>query len=282
MYQIRNALKKIPGSVYASVGIVAIIAGFTGILIVFGSGSDSPEVQGVSTVSAEGEVKVRIYEFWGDGCPHCIKANSFLKQYVEETDGVELHAYEVWQNEDNARKYEEVSKALGQEPGGVPFIVVGDKTFYGFDSAEGIGQEISDQVAYCKNNTCEDTAGKVLGIVEGDIATSQPAVQDINTAETRKLIDENKGNEEFVLLDVRTPEETSTGVIAGAQTLDFYSDNFSLELDKLEKDKTYLVYCRSGNRSTAAADILKFKGFTNLYHLEGGINAWVSAGYPIE
>jgi rhodanese-related sulfurtransferase/glutaredoxin len=281
MDQIQTILKKIPSAVYASAVVVAIIAGFITMLILLRNDSDSPEVQGVSTVSAEGETRVRIYEFWGEGCPHCTKANDFLKKYIEETEGVELHAYEVWKNEENALKYENVAKALGQEPGGVPFIIVGDKTFYGFDNEDGIGREISEQVDYCKENTCEDTPGKVLGVIEEE-STDTNQVKHVNVQEANMIIEENKSNENFVLLDIRTPEETATGIISGAETLDFYADNFSQEVDKLDKNKTYFIYCRSGNRSAATADIMKLKRFTNIYNMEGGINDWVSNGYPIE
>lgn len=78
----------------------------------------------------------------------------------------------------------------------------------------------------------------------------------------------------IVLLDVRTPEETAEGMIEGAAQLDFEAANFEAEVDKLDKSKTYLIYCRSGNRSGQASKLMAEKGFKNLYNLEGGYLGW--------
>ncbi len=94
------------------------------------------------------------------------------------------------------------------------------------------------------------------------------------------LIQENESNPDFVLLDVRTPEEYATEHIAGSVLLDFYSDDFEDELDKLDKSKTYLVYCRSGNRSSQSMPILEDLGFIRVYDMGGGINQWKAEGYP--
>lgn len=73
-----------------------------------------------------------------------------------------------------------------------------------------------------------------------------------------------------VILDVRTPEETAEGMIEGAEQLDYNADNFEAEIEKLDKEKTYLVYCRSGNRSGKACALMAEKGFKNLYNMKGG------------
>lgn len=78
----------------------------------------------------------------------------------------------------------------------------------------------------------------------------------------------------IVLLDVRTPEETAEGMIEGAGQLDFEAANFEAEVDKLDKSKTYLIYCRSGNRSGQACELMAEKGFKSLYNLKGGYIAW--------
>lgn len=74
----------------------------------------------------------------------------------------------------------------------------------------------------------------------------------------------------MVILDVRTPEETAEGMIEGAEQLDYNADNFEAEIEKLDKEKTYLVYCRSGNRSGKACALMAEKGFKNLYNMKGG------------
>ncbi len=78
----------------------------------------------------------------------------------------------------------------------------------------------------------------------------------------------------IVLIDVRTPEEIAEGKIEGAMELNYYDDNFAEELGKMDKDKTYLIYCRSGNRSGKACKLMQEQGFSKLYNLEGGYIEW--------
>ena len=94
------------------------------------------------------------------------------------------------------------------------------------------------------------------------------------------LIQENESNPDFVILDVRTPEEYATEHIAESVLLDFYADDFEDELDKLDKSKTYLLYCRSGNRSSKSMPIMEDLGFIKIYDMGGGINQWKAEGYP--
>ena len=83
------------------------------------------------------------------------------------------------------------------------------------------------------------------------------------------------------LVDVRTPEEYGSGHIEGASNLDVTQPDFSAEsLKDLPKDKTIAVYCKSGKRAGMAAEILSKEGF-NVIDLEGGIEAWIAAGFPV-
>ncbi len=88
--------------------------------------------------------------------------------------------------------------------------------------------------------------------------------------------------EKPILLDVRTPGEFATGTIKGSKNIDFNSKSFEKDLAKLDKSKTYLLYCRSGNRSGQALPVFKKLRFAKLYHLDGGIKAWKAAGNPVE
>ncbi|MCA0336672.1 MAG: rhodanese-like domain-containing protein [Actinobacteria bacterium] len=83
------------------------------------------------------------------------------------------------------------------------------------------------------------------------------------------------------ILDVRTPEEFAAGYIPGAINVDLNGPDFKGEVGKLPKDGEYAVYCRSGNRSATALAQMKELGFTNAYHLAGGIGAWQAAGGEI-
>ena len=85
----------------------------------------------------------------------------------------------------------------------------------------------------------------------------------------------------IILLDVRTPGEFAEGFIEGARLIDFQSGNFESEIASLDKNTTYAVYCRSGNRSGQAAKIMHDAGFHNLYNLDGGVIDWANAGLPL-
>jgi phage shock protein E len=84
-----------------------------------------------------------------------------------------------------------------------------------------------------------------------------------------------------VILDVRTPGEFAEGYIEGAQMIDFQGGSFETEIASLDKDVTYAVYCRSGNRSGQAVKIMQDAGFGNLFNLEGGVIDWANQGMPL-
>ena len=96
-----------------------------------------------------------------------------------------------------------------------------------------------------------------------------------------ELIQNNQGNMDFIIIDVRTPEEFSEAHIGNSINIDFYSETFREDLDRLDKGKTYFIYCRSGNRSGQAMQITKELGFKEVYNLSVGIKEWISAGLPI-
>lgn len=89
-----------------------------------------------------------------------------------------------------------------------------------------------------------------------------------------------KATANAILLDVRTPEEIAGGKITNAQNI-VWDDSFADKLSTLEH-KPIFVYCGSGIRSARAAAVLKEKGYTDIYELEGGIKAWKAAGMPVE
>lgn len=81
--------------------------------------------------------------------------------------------------------------------------------------------------------------------------------------------------EDSVILDVRTPAEWSEGIIPNAKKIDFLdSANFIKNIEQLDKNKTYFVYCRSGNRSGQTCQIMNQLGFKNSYNLMGGMMEW--------
>jgi phage shock protein E len=85
-----------------------------------------------------------------------------------------------------------------------------------------------------------------------------------------------------VVIDVRTPEEYVTGHMANAMLLDISAPDFKQRIGKLDRNVPYYVYCRSGNRSRTALEIMKIAGFAEVYGLEGGIIAWQKEGFGVE
>jgi len=76
------------------------------------------------------------------------------------------------------------------------------------------------------------------------------------------------------LVDVRTPEEYKEGYIENFQNIDFFSESFEKDIEKLDKSKPVIVYCKSGNRSGKCAKLMKEKGFVKIYDFKGGISKW--------
>lgn len=93
---------------------------------------------------------------------------------------------------------------------------------------------------------------------------------------------EKLASKEMVLLDVRTEEEFKEGHLEGAIQHDYYeTESFQRFLAGLDTTKSYLIYCRSGGRSGTVLDMMAQMGFDQVYNLDGGINAWKSAGLPV-
>jgi len=104
------------------------------------------------------------------------------------------------------------------------------------------------------------------------------AVSTVQTEEFKKMVDAKEG----VLIDVRTPQEYAEDHISGSINIDYNGDNFKEEIGKLDKSKTYHVYCRSGKRSAASAEIMGEMGFSKVVNLGGGILGWKEKGFEVE
>ena len=112
-------------------------------------------------------------------------------------------------------------------------------------------------------------------------ANQDQSITPVSPAEAAELIAKHLGNADFVILDIRTPGEYHSGHIKDAILIDYYSKSFVEEIGRLDKEKTYLVYCRSGNRSARTMDLLKKLQFQKIYHLATGIISWNAAGLPL-
>jgi rhodanese-related sulfurtransferase len=97
-----------------------------------------------------------------------------------------------------------------------------------------------------------------------------PLLATVNAAAAFNLITNRSGDSNFVVLDVRTPSEHAVRHVKGALNLDFYGADFTARIEALDRQKTYLVYCASGNRSGQATSRMHTLGFAVVYNLGGG------------
>ena len=86
---------------------------------------------------------------------------------------------------------------------------------------------------------------------------------------------------DYTLIDVRTQDEFDLGHIDSAINLDFYSDSFQNDILSLPKNETIVLYCRTNNRSSKTAAILKVNGYREILVIRGGITEWVKKGNDI-
>ena len=102
----------------------------------------------------------------------------------------------------------------------------------------------------------------------------------VSPAEAAQVIDDDPAG--LVVLDIRTPEEFNDVRLASAINIDFYDADFADQLDGLDKNDPYVMYCRSGNRSSDAVQTMKDLGFVEVYEIDGGIVNWYDSGFPVE
>ena len=96
------------------------------------------------------------------------------------------------------------------------------------------------------------------------ISCSNKGYKNINLKKAVKTINTSTN---LILLDVRTAEEYSSGYIPNSINIDVLSSDFKSKIELLDKNKEYLIYCRSGNRSTIASSIMATNGFIEIYNL---------------
>jgi rhodanese-related sulfurtransferase len=94
--------------------------------------------------------------------------------------------------------------------------------------------------------------------------------KDVSASDAKKLIEKNLSNKNFHIIDVRTADEFSQGHIENATNIDFYQSDFASKISALDRSSIYLIYCRTGGRSTKALDVFKQYNFKEVYNLIGG------------
>jgi rhodanese-related sulfurtransferase len=119
------------------------------------------------------------------------------------------------------------------------------------------------------------SAKAATGAATGEAVT---AIRDVSVEEANALI---AAEAPVTVLDLRTPEEFVGGHIKGAINLDATSEDFVDQLGALRKDRTYLIHCRSGRRSSAALETMREADFAAIAHMDDGMIGWEEAGLPV-
>jgi rhodanese-related sulfurtransferase len=114
-----------------------------------------------------------------------------------------------------------------------------------------------------------------------NIPTAQSAVKIVNSKEAKALMNENKGLKDFVIIDVRTAPEFSSGHMENDINIDIYKTDFKSSISALDRNSKYLIYCQTGIRSAQAARIMDDLGFKEIYDLNGGIAQWIQDGNSV-
>lgn len=142
----------------------------------------------VSTTSEE-DNRVKVYFFRGEGCPHCAEAEEFFDSIQDEYGQYfELVDYETWNNANNASLLKKVGEARGENIKGVPYIVIGDKSWSGYSS-----------------QFDEDIKEAIKSVYEINVDERYDIIQLVNTGSTsdgNTTIEKVKSNDAIILVAI--------------------------------------------------------------------------------
>ena len=122
-------------------------------------------------------------------------------------------------------------------------------------------------------------AGCVLALVLAGCAGLIPPPAAVGPARVKSLVEMNWRNPDFVILDLRGADDYARGHLQGAVNIPFGTSTFRDELARLDRGKTYVVYCRAGGLSIETREMMRRMGFSEVTVMEGGYLAWRRAGF---
>jgi phage shock protein E len=112
-------------------------------------------------------------------------------------------------------------------------------------------------------------------------STAQTLVANAKTVDSKgakTILDKQPG---IIVLDVRTPQEYAGGHLKNARNLDYNAPDFATQLAKLDKKKSYLVYCAVGGRSSKAAKLMQEQGFRQVFNVSEGYTGLKKVGLAV-
>jgi rhodanese-related sulfurtransferase len=112
-------------------------------------------------------------------------------------------------------------------------------------------------------------------------SSSKSTVKNITPEDANDMIKNNEGNLDLIVLDVRSIGEFNQSHLKNVILIDYNGSSFKEEVMKLDTNKKYILYCRSGVRSAKASNMMAQSGFNEVYNMLGGINLWSQKGLPL-
>ena len=105
-------------------------------------------------------------------------------------------------------------------------------------------------------------------------------IEDVSLEEAFTLMEDNRGSQDFMIIDLRSAGEYAGGHIEAAVNIDYSAADFAEALDELDRDKTYLLYSQKDDISGQVLDMMAGLGFTRVYNMLGGMERWKRIGLP--
>lgn len=259
-------------------------------------GKPGPALSGVDPTGTavnyeSGDGTGRLMLFLAHWCPYCNQELPIISEYLANNDlpeGVEIVAVSTGQDEtrDNWPPSEWFSSHDWNAP-----ILVDDENqsaastyglpafpFWAVVSPE--GDVIYRQSGGLQPGQLEELIDAATPGSTHKLSFVKDNFERVTPAEADKIVESPP--EGLKIIDLRQPAEIEkTGKIAGAENIDFYQEGFAEVIGKLDKTVPYLLYCETGERSGATIDYMAQQGFSKVYDLEGGIQAWTAAGLPV-
>lgn len=135
------------------------------------------------------------YLFYGQGCPHCAKEETYLRNYEEKFADLNIHRYEVYYNDDNMKLFGRVAESMGADVSGIPFLIIGDEYIVGFDETL-TPNRIESRIKECLERKCPDPARKILFEHSRDVLTEE----DISPSKEADVADAGKTRKKIITL----------------------------------------------------------------------------------
>lgn len=121
----------------------------------------------------------------------------------------------------------------------------------------------------------------ILPVDAGNDEKKSPTIVHVDARQAAKLLSGPDKKDGPIIIDIRTSDEFTEGHLKGARQIDFLEEGFVEKVSKLDRNRPYLIHCRSGGRSSRSLALWKKMKFKKVYHLDGGILAWEKAGLPL-